>query len=45
MSNYFPFKNRDEQISDGFFPKLSLMERLVAFGACVCIGIVLNILS
>lgn len=45
MSSYFPFKNRDEEASDSCFPKLSLTERLVAFSACVCIGIVLDIMS
>ena len=45
MSTYFPFKNKDEEASEGCFPKLTLTERLIAFGVCMCIGIVLDILS
>ena len=46
MSNYFPFKKKSEtNFSDACFPSLSLKERLIAFGVCVCIGIVLDILS
>lgn len=45
MSNFFPMRNDRQNESEGCFPSLTLTERLVAFAACVCIGIVLDILA
>jgi hypothetical protein len=45
MKNYFPMTKKEEDTGDAFFPSLSLTERLIAFGACMCISIVLDILA
>jgi hypothetical protein len=44
MSSYFPVREREET-KDGCFPSLTLAERLMAFAACVAIGIVLDVLA
>lgn len=45
MSSYFPFKKKEQEEVAGCFPSLSLTERLIAFGICMCAGTVLDILA
>lgn len=44
MRNYFPV-SEEQDTSGSFFPSLTITERLVAFGACMLISIVLDILA